>query len=297
MYGHVLGEAAPSVSPAPSHGVQPRRLEFADLAGAATTPAHTSRSRGVMDKRSFSASESEEEPAEAVPATAVVAAPTLRNTHSAPRPLGIDPECAEYEARFKDILRAPRNLDSNAKVMTCCVCSAISSEVRWYVVLSVRGSGGAVLHRPDGDLCFRHGAAVTVYPLMSTAQTLNKYDTDPVFHRELEIVSYRCVDFGERMFAMMSVLPEDFLACECFIDVGAVPIMDFTAKWVPPVSIKIPVTFYRNAAPEKNKRRSCVGAAASADPRGRVSLDLPVEGRHVPHLAAPNRGSRPSRTP
>ena len=83
-------------------------------------------------------------------------------------------------------------LDRSAKVCVCSFCGAKSSECKWFVVLAVRGGPrGRMLLRPDGDVCFRHGAACQVYPKLTVQQVLDKFLADEVFNSDAQKYGFR----------------------------------------------------------------------------------------------------------
>jgi len=222
----------------------PRKLEatFSGMPPAAGTPSL--RRSLQLTAEEFEASESEDEPMSGASSGAV-----LPPASPGAPPIGGSDALANWFTGGDDAAPAPSEpttfdpsrLDRTAPIVRCCFCKKSSVHVRWYVVLTVRGGGGVLLFRPDGDLCFQHGATCQVYPKMTVAEILHKYQGDCAFKSEFDVVSVRVVSLCDRQYAMDSVFQDSILACECFVDVGAVPVANFTAKWQPPGgSFRIP---------------------------------------------------------
>ena len=150
----------------------------------------------------------------------------------------------------------PATLDPNAKVLVCIFCGAESCITRWYVVLTVKGVAGVLLHRPDGDMCFEHGAACQCYPKLTVAECLSLYRTNANWRAEFTEVGERVVGLSERLFAMRDVMQQDYLSSECFIDIAAVPVLAFTSKWQPPAALHAPVSII--AVPPLRRREEVI---------------------------------------
>jgi hypothetical protein len=134
------------------------------------------------------------------------------------------------------------NLDTNARVLSCAVCSRRSDKVRWFILITVRVNRmGAIqiLVRPDGDLCFVHGAGWTAYPRLSVDQLLTRIDSEPSFRSSFEEVSVRCASVGERLFQQMTVSSAECLSAYTFVDFAAIPTASVTENWLPPNILKI----------------------------------------------------------
>ena len=131
------------------------------------------------------------------------------------------------------------DLDPTAPVVYCCFCGVSSAQARWWVVLMSRGRLGCMVTRPDGDLCFAHGSAVSVHPRQRLEALLADYQQDRVFKLDFDNVAERCVQLAIRMFGQSSVVEDTSLGSEIFVDVAAIPVAGLTGKYMPPKEMKV----------------------------------------------------------
>jgi len=88
--------------------------------------------------------------------------------------------------------------------------------------------------------------------LLSIESVLQKYTAEPKFQVEFDLVADRVLDIAERLFQMQSVLLQQSVSTQCFIDVAAIPTQNFTARWQPPQALRItPVAI---AVPPKREK-------------------------------------------
>ena len=150
------------------------------------------------------------------------------------------PNCSTFE----DVPCSP--MDPNARELQCVICDRKSTECRWHVVITVQKTNGvgnsssfSLMMRPDGDLCFLHGAGVAAYPLLSVEQVVQKVGSDAHFREEFFLVCERVAAVGERLFQQMSVSTGSAVSGETYLEVAAIPSYSVTSTWMPVGTLKL----------------------------------------------------------